>query len=124
MRSIDMCNIDVTVLNSCLNCKQSNPNAVFCCDACKDSYYEKKRQSLNPKIIEARISHEIHNMRDFLEKGKPRIEAILSDDKDKWHKIAEYYPDEVSFHPAEFVGLTINEVRQLHFQRDKEYLQS
>ena len=36
----------------------------------------------------------------------------------------EYYPDEISFRPEEFIGLTIEEGRHLKFIKDKEYLQS
>lgn len=36
----------------------------------------------------------------------------------------EYYPDEISFRPSDFVGLTKVEGINLKFKRDKQYLQS
>ena len=36
----------------------------------------------------------------------------------------EYYPDEISFRPFEFVGLTVEEARSLKFKKDKAFLQS
>ena len=33
-----------------------------------------------------------------------------------------YYPDEISFTPNEFVGLTIDECRSLYTKKDKEFL--
>lgn len=35
-----------------------------------------------------------------------------------------FYEDELSFYPDEFVGLTLDEARALHFKKDKAYLQS
>lgn len=39
-------------------------------------------------------------------------------------RLFDYYPDEISFQAAEFVGLTLDEARGLKFQKDKRYLQS
>lgn len=36
----------------------------------------------------------------------------------------EYYPDELTFTPEEFIGLTTDEARHLKFEKDKMYLQS
>lgn len=36
----------------------------------------------------------------------------------------EYYPDEISFTPGEFIGLTLAEAHELKFKKDKQYLQS
>lgn len=36
----------------------------------------------------------------------------------------EYYPDELTFTPEEFIGLTTDEARTLKFEKDKMYLQS
>jgi hypothetical protein len=40
------------------------------------------------------------------------------------HFLFEYYPDEISFRPEEFIGLTVAEARNLKFKKDKQYLQS
>jgi len=39
-------------------------------------------------------------------------------------KVLRYYPDEVSFTSADFVGRTVEEARTLHHQRDVRWLQS
>jgi hypothetical protein len=36
----------------------------------------------------------------------------------------EFYPDEIQFGQAEFIGLTEAQARQLKFNKDKRYLQS
>jgi hypothetical protein len=36
----------------------------------------------------------------------------------------EYYPDEISFRPQDFVGLTRSEAIHLKYKKDKAYLQS
>lgn len=38
--------------------------------------------------------------------------------------LLEYYPDELRFTPEEILGKTLEEVRHLHFLKDKAYLQS
>jgi hypothetical protein len=42
----------------------------------------------------------------------------------KEQRLFEYYPDEISFTEAEFIGLTLHEAHQLFFNKDKAYLQS
>ena len=53
----------------------------------------------------------------------PKIFVTLEGETDE-QCILEYYPDEVSFTEKEITGLTISEVRTLHFEKDKRYLQS
>lgn len=36
----------------------------------------------------------------------------------------EFYPDEIFFSESEFIGLTLDEARQLKSKKDKQYLQS
>jgi hypothetical protein len=36
----------------------------------------------------------------------------------------DYYPDEISFRPDEFIGLTMKQAGTLKFTKDKAYLQS
>lgn len=38
--------------------------------------------------------------------------------------LLSYFPDEISFRADDFIGLTERQARELHFQRDKEHLQS
>lgn len=53
----------------------------------------------------------------------PKIFVTLEGEEDE-HYLLEYYPDEISFNVNEIIGKTISEVRTLHFQKDKRYLQS
>jgi hypothetical protein len=39
-------------------------------------------------------------------------------------KIFDFYSDEISFSTYELIGLTVQEARELRFQKDKAYLQS
>ena len=43
---------------------------------------------------------------------------------DKFVCLFDYYPDEISFTPAELVGLTAKEARKLKMKKDVAYLQS
>ncbi len=39
-------------------------------------------------------------------------------------KLFDYYPDEISFTPEEFVGLTRDEALRLKYEKDRVYLAS
>ena len=52
----------------------------------------------------------------------PQVHITMEDGKEQF--LFDYYPDEISFTPSEFVGLTIEEARNLKFRKDKRYLQS
>ena len=52
----------------------------------------------------------------------PQVIATLEDGTEQM--LFEYYPDEISFTPSEFVGLTIAEAIHLKFVKDRNYLQS
>ena len=52
----------------------------------------------------------------------PKVIATMEDGSVQ--EVFEYYPDEISFSPEEFVGLTIEEAKHLKFEKDKQYLQS
>lgn len=52
----------------------------------------------------------------------PIITATMEDGSEE--RLFEYYPDELSFTAEEFVGLTLEEGKQLKFKKDKAYLQS
>ena len=52
----------------------------------------------------------------------PKVIITLEDGTVK--ELFEYYPDEISFTPKEFIGLTEDEARHLKFVKDKQYLQS
>ena len=40
------------------------------------------------------------------------------------HALFDYYPDELSFTPEEFLGLTLEQAKRLKFEKDEAYLQS
>lgn len=71
-----------------------------------------------PKIVSARITAMPKNFQDPL----PKVFATMEDGTEVG--LFAYYPDEISFTPEEFVGLTVLEARELKARKDKEYLQS
>jgi len=70
------------------------------------------------KIISARIS----DMPKGLFDPMPQVWVTYEDGKSEL--LFEYYPDEISFTPNEFVGMTRSEAVYLKFRKDKVYLQS
>lgn len=70
------------------------------------------------KIVSARITEMPEKFGDPM----PQVIATLEDGKDQM--LFEYYPDEISFSPSEFVGKTIQEAIHLKFLKDIVYLRS
>jgi hypothetical protein len=70
------------------------------------------------KIISARITPLPKSFGDPL----PVVWATLEDEHDE--RLFEYYPDEISFDPQEFIGLTIPEARALKTKKDVNFLRS
>jgi len=68
------------------------------------------------------ISAEITAMPKSFFDPMPKVIATLETGEKV--EVFEYYPDEISFTPREFVGLTMAEARHLKFKKDKQYLQS
>ncbi len=54
--------------------------------------------------------------------GNPVINAVLEDGS--FVKLFDYYDDELSFTPSEFVGLTVQQAHDLFRKKDVAYLQS
>ncbi len=50
--------------------------------------------------------------------------TVKTEDSDEDVKIFSYYPDELTFHADELIGLTIREANELKLKRDVAYLQS
>jgi hypothetical protein len=50
----------------------------------------------------------------------PRVYVTLEDCEERF--LFEYYPDEISFSPSEFVGLTMEEAKNLKFEKDVAFL--
>ena len=52
----------------------------------------------------------------------PKVTATLEDDSVV--ELFSFYPDEISFTPDEFVGLTVSEAHSLRHKKDVAYLRS
>ena len=70
------------------------------------------------KIISARITAMPKSLFDPM----PQVYITLENGVEEF--LYDYYPDEISFTPSEFVGLTKDEARHLKFVKDKRFLQS
>ena len=70
------------------------------------------------KIKSARITDMPKSMFDPL----PVVYGRTEDDEE--HCLFSYYPDEISFSPEEFVGLTIEEAAHLKYKKDNAYLKA
>lgn len=70
------------------------------------------------KIKSARITAQPISLGDPM----PQVYVTLEDGIEQ--PLYEYYPDEISFSPDEFVGLTVKEAITLKFEKDKYYLKN
>lgn len=70
------------------------------------------------RVVHARIS----KMPESIFDPMPEVEAVFDDGKTC--KLFSYYPDEISFTPDEFIGLTRLEAMWLRQKKDIAYLQS
>jgi hypothetical protein len=75
---------------------------------------------LGPVIIEARIDPLPRPMPAGMNDPMPRVHAPLSNRE--CVTLFEFYPDEIQFHPDEFVGKTVDEAKQLKVIKDVAYL--
>ena len=50
----------------------------------------------------------------------PSVSVVYEDDTSE--ELFEYFPDEISFTPEEFIGLTAREALDLKMKKDREYL--
>lgn len=73
---------------------------------------------MEPKIVSA----DTGKMPQTLFGDMPVVTASF--DNGEKIELFSYYPDEISFSPSEFIGLTEEEGRHLKFIKDKRYLQS
>ena len=83
---------------------------LFCC------IFEYTKNINIMKVIASRITEQPKSLFDPM----PKVFVKLENGKEEF--LFEYYPDEISFTPSEFVGLTIEECRHLKFKKDKNYL--
>ena len=77
-----------------------------------------ENKAKEPAIVSATISAMPKSMFDPM----PTVTAVLDDGSTQ--KVFEYYPDELSFTPAEFVGLTLKAACNLKRKKDVQYLRS
>ena len=70
------------------------------------------------RIISARITAMPKTFGDPM----PQVFVTLENNQEEF--LFEYYPDEISFRPEEFIGKTLEEAHHLKFVKDKQYLQS
>jgi hypothetical protein len=68
------------------------------------------------KIVFARITEMPKGLFDPM----PKVFVKLEEGEEQF--LFEFYPDEISFSPQEFIGLTIQEAIHLKFTKDRDYL--
>ncbi len=73
-----------------------------------------------PLLVIEQLEDQV-NLR-YLFHAMPKVYVTLENGVEEF--LFEYYPDEISFTPNEFVGLTIEECKHLKFVKDKNYLTS
>lgn len=49
---------------------------------------------------------------------------VKYDNDSKWNLLRTYFPNELSFHPDEFIGLTDTDALNFCWERDLEFLRS
>ena len=70
------------------------------------------------KVIKSRITEQPTDIFDPI----PQVFVTLENGEEQF--LFDYYPDEISFTPDEFIGLTLDECRHLKFKKDKRFLTS
>lgn len=67
-------------------------------------------------ITKARITEQPKSLFDPM----PQVWVTYEDGEEEM--LFDYYPDEISFHPGEFIGLTRDQAISLRHRKDVEYL--
>lgn len=75
-----------------------------------------------PVIVKCTIGPFPRPMPEGIWDKMPAVNVTFSDGTEK--SLFEFYPDEISFSEAEFIGLTVAEARNLKTQKDFIYIQS
>jgi len=70
------------------------------------------------KVVSSRITEQPKTLFDPL----PMVYVTMEDGNE--HYLFSYYPDEISFRPEEFIGLTREECFSLKGKKDRNYLLS
>lgn len=79
-------------------------------------------ENSQPKIIECTIGPYPRKMPEGMFDPMPKVKVKLDNGEEVM--LFEFYPDELSFDESEFIGLNINEAKNLKFQKDLEYIKS
>jgi hypothetical protein len=74
----------------------------------------------DPKITSCEIGPYPKSFADFL--NMPKVKATFDNGETK--ELFSFYPDEISFSEAEFIGLTEMEAKGLRHKKDVDYLRS
>ncbi len=74
------------------------------------------------KIISAIITKMPRPMPHGMFDPMPEVIATFEDGSSK--SLFSFYPDEISFQPSEFIGLTEAEAKSLFHRKDTSFLQS
>jgi hypothetical protein len=74
------------------------------------------------KIINVTITHLPRPMSEGMFDPMPGVIATFEDGSTK--NLFSFYPDEVSFTPSEFIGLTEEEAHSLFQKKDTAYLRA
>ena len=73
----------------------------------------------NAKITSCRITAMPKNLFDPM----PQVMVTVEGSNEE-HKLFSYYPDEISFSPNDFIGITVRQALNLRHKRDVAYLTS
>lgn len=76
-----------------------------------------------PRIEEARVEISRDVMESLDWNGSARVVARFSG-ADDFVQVLGFFHDEISFSPAEVIGLTQEELMKLFYEKDVRYLQS
>lgn len=72
------------------------------------------------KITEASVGPIPRNFNDFITLGMPKVSVVYEDGVRE--ELFSFYPDEIMFRAADFIGKTREEACALRHQRDVSYL--
>jgi hypothetical protein len=70
------------------------------------------------RVVKCRITEQPKSFFDPI----PQVFVTMENGIEEF--LFDYYPDEISFTPNEFIGLTLDECRHLKFVKDKKFLTS
>lgn len=94
-------------------------NILYFCLITKSNDY---MNSTEPVIIKCSIGPYPRPMPEGMLDSMPKVSVRFNDGNEK--TLFEFYPDEISFTEAEFIGMTEESARRLRFEKDKKYIQS